>query len=199
MGRIHPEIRPLDYWMANPGQLKARLQAKTRRVGECLIWTGARSGDGYGMVVMASRRYGSRAFRAHHVAWWVETGRLPDSPILRHTCDTPLCVEFGHLVSGTQMENAHDRDDRERTNHAQFTKLQVEAIRGRRPWTTSEIGDVAKEYGVSRDAIWKVITGRTFKRFGGPILPPELCPGRGGRLIKVDGRFVIVSQSDATG
>ena len=44
---------------------------------------------------------------AHHVAFYIETGRWPVQKLL-HKCDNPRCVRFEHLFEGTQRANILD-------------------------------------------------------------------------------------------
>ena len=67
-----------------------------RSDGDCLIWTGCRSPDGYGLVF---RRH--RTWRAHRWAWFLEHGTLPIE--IDHICKNRACVK--HLRASTRQEN----------------------------------------------------------------------------------------------
>ena len=49
---------------------------------------------------------------AHQVSYILKTRMLP--PVVRHTCDNPLCVNPRHLVGGTQADNMQDMIARDR-------------------------------------------------------------------------------------
>src|SRR5699024_9789742 len=61
--------------------------ARTERQGDCLIWTGAKTG-GYGSI-----RVDGRAMGAHRYAWERENGPVPDGLVVDHYlfCDTACC------------------------------------------------------------------------------------------------------------
>lgn len=89
-----------------------RFWAKTRRVGDCQIWTGARRTTGYGTVVMQGKW-----LLAHRAAFYFKAGRWPEaSKVIRHTCDNKLCMT--HIVEGTQAENMADKRGKHRNKGA---------------------------------------------------------------------------------
>lgn len=69
----------------------------------CWLWTAGRNSAGYGSI-----HFGSKTTVAHRVAYEVFVGRIPKSMVVRHKCDTPLCVRPDHLTLGTQGENIMD-------------------------------------------------------------------------------------------
>lgn len=77
--------------------------------GGCWYWTGAVSSTGYGTV-----RFEGKVRKAHHVAYLMAGGALPESGsgrqgfVVMHTCDNRLCVNPAHLKLGTQKQNVHD-------------------------------------------------------------------------------------------
>lgn len=71
--------------------------------GDCILWTGAVSGSGYGNVWHNGRNIG-----AHRLAWEQVHGPVPDGLFVCHTCDTPLCINTDHLFLGTPKDNSQD-------------------------------------------------------------------------------------------
>ena len=78
----------------------------------CVLWTGTKQTPsrvgkgGYGRIAMPGE--GRQRF-AHRVAYEVAHGvTLERSDVVRHTCDTPLCVNPEHLILGTQADNIRD-------------------------------------------------------------------------------------------
>lgn len=65
----------------------------------CWLWTGARTGKGYG-----SFERGGRVFRAHRFAYETAVG-LADGLHVHHKCFTPLCVNPDHLEALTPAEH----------------------------------------------------------------------------------------------
>ena len=78
--------------------------ARTERQGDCLIWTGAKTG-GYGSI-----RVDGRAMGAHRYAWERENGPVPDGLVVDHHlfCDT-ACCEVSHLRLASIAENIRHR------------------------------------------------------------------------------------------
>lgn len=71
-----------------------------RGTGGCWLWTGARSGNGYGAV----KRDG-RMQPAHRRAFELVHGPIPDGVWVLHECDTPLCCNPAHLHLGDRSRN----------------------------------------------------------------------------------------------
>ncbi len=78
-----------------------RFDHKTRAAGACLIWTGARNSDGYGVT----RDFAGALVLAHRFACELYRARVPAGQVARHACDTPACVAPAHLAPGTQSQN----------------------------------------------------------------------------------------------
>jgi len=71
----------------------------------CWLWTGPVDGAGYGKYRETNKLEG-----AHRIAF---RRANPDiditNLIVRHSCNTPLCVNPAHLLHGTQLDNMRDR------------------------------------------------------------------------------------------
>lgn len=84
--------------------------AKTE--GGCWLWTAGGTHDGYGLFHPVS---GTKVY-AHRWSWEQANGPIPAGLHVRHDCDTPSCVNPGHLRLGTARDNAQDAVERGRTN-----------------------------------------------------------------------------------
>jgi hypothetical protein len=71
----------------------------------CWLWLGAIDRRGYGKLNMwIDKKH--RQVKAHRASLMVFAGmRLEEIPIAMHLCNTPACINPGHLDSGTQSEN----------------------------------------------------------------------------------------------
>lgn len=73
----------------------------------CHIWTGAQKGksgdDHYGAFTV-----GTLSVYAHRWIYAFYHGPIPVGMVIRHKCDTPLCVNITHLEIGTQADNMRD-------------------------------------------------------------------------------------------
>lgn len=74
--------------------------ARTRREGDCLVWTGALNNSGYGHIGSDGR-----VTRAHRYAWEQERGPIPDGAELDHICWNRACVNVEHLRVATRAQN----------------------------------------------------------------------------------------------
>ena len=79
-------------------------KARTRHDGECLIWTAAKTKNGYGQLVVP----GGRSL-AHRYAWERENGPIPAGMVLDHTCWNRACVNVAHLRVVTTAQNNANR------------------------------------------------------------------------------------------
>lgn len=128
--------------------------------GDCWIWTGSSTRDGYGVLTV-----GRKQFRAHRASYEAFNGPIPDGAVVRHSCDTPLCVNPAHLSVGTHKANTADMDARGRrgkpTNHPLWKISQTDRrlIRNRRVQGET-LSSIASDYGVSFQTISDICIGR---------------------------------------
>jgi len=76
---------------------------------ECTQWTGGKDKDGYPIFW-----YEGKTRHAARVLWELLNGSIPKDLIIRHTCDTPECLEPSHLTLGTHKDNTRDMIIRQR-------------------------------------------------------------------------------------
>lgn len=86
-------------------------RSKVCQATGCWLWTGTMSGR-YGVVKLGGLVKGNA--RAHRVAYAAFNGPIPAKLLVRHTCDTPNCVNPEHLLLGTEADNMVDKMDRGR-------------------------------------------------------------------------------------
>jgi hypothetical protein len=91
-----------------------RFWSKVQKTKCCWVWTGARSPSSgvnakwpYGSFVVVATAKGRRIIKAHHYAWYLKYGTLPEDKLL-HRCDNTLCVRPKHLFEGSQKDNMQD-------------------------------------------------------------------------------------------
>ena len=81
---------------------------------KCWYWIASLDNDKYGKFA-----YKSKNISAHRFSFYLMNGYYP--PVVRHTCDTPTCVNPYHLQAGTQQENCLDTVERGRHKNAAKT------------------------------------------------------------------------------
>lgn len=75
-----------------------------RNIGRCVLWTGAKSGAGYGLIGLYQTR---KLTAAHRFAYEYINGPIPTGLQLDHLCRNRLCVNPAHLEPVTLKENIH--------------------------------------------------------------------------------------------
>lgn len=142
----------------------ARFATKSVRVGDCLIWQPKGRVGPYGVV-----GYGGKSWLAHRLAFVFAGGVLAAGEVVRHTCDTPLCVEPSHLLAGTHGDNVADKVKRGRQQRgeshpaARLTEAQVAEIR-RRHADGEQQQILAREFAVSKTQLSRIVRGTRWTR-----------------------------------
>jgi hypothetical protein len=126
----------------------------------CWRWMGA---------IGSHKRYGSvhiagKSWLAHRGAWFLFKGD-PGALNVCHTCDNGMCVNPDHLFLGTQLDNVHDMEAKQRSKHpsgaahgrSKLTATDVEDIR--RCCTTESILSMATRFKVSKPTIARIVKG----------------------------------------
>jgi hypothetical protein len=121
----------------------------------CLLWAGAIGKGGYGNFWT-----GEQVGYAHRFAYELANGPIPHGSHVLHHCDVRNCVNADHLFVGTHADNMRDMSDRLRVPHAKLTPAQVAEIRNQYPGAS--LRALGRRFGVSHNAIWKVVKGRRF-------------------------------------
>jgi len=74
----------------------------------CWIWQGKphcdNYGCGYGRFWIKKEKY-----YAHRLSYTLFKGDIPEGLVVRHSCNTAMCVNPGHLYTGTVEENNRDK------------------------------------------------------------------------------------------
>ena len=129
----------------------------------CVIAKGHIDKDGYVKLYDPQTK---RQNAAHRIAFRTAHGYLPE--VVRHSCDNPACVNWDHLVAGTQADNMRDMVERgrqglrkgETNNQAFLSDDTVAEIRSLYTGQRGELTALAKRFGTSRVSIKNYVTGR---------------------------------------
>lgn len=76
-------------------------------MSECILWTGATNGRGYGQV-----RHDGRVVYVHRRAWEHVNGAIPDGLTIDHLCANTLCTNVAHMELVTLAENTARQQQR---------------------------------------------------------------------------------------
>ena len=101
----------------SPETLAAKVFSRVRKgaADECWLWEGPSLRSGYGNAGSWFHKNVGTVL-AHRLAYLATKGKLADPPpVVRHTCDTRLCCNPGHLIPGTPLDNMRDMVTRGRS------------------------------------------------------------------------------------
>lgn len=144
--------------------------------GDCLLWQASKNRKGYGWW-----NWCKRPTLAHIVAFELTHGSIPDGLKVCHSCDKPSCINPQHLFLGTAHDNTQDmvRKGRvvrgERASPAKLTEEQARSILQRVGTGERQI-TLAREFGVSRSSIGRLISGDTWKHLRSHVAPKAINP-----------------------
>lgn len=148
-------------------------------LGPCWVWTGSRRGIGYGRLSVHNTMR-----MAHRYSWELNVGPIPDGLWVLHKCDNRVCVNPSHLFLGTSQDNVADRDAKGRTAsgtrngaatrpdriprgemnpRAVLRESDVLSIRARYASGGVSLQEIANEYGISKQSIWRAIRGKAWR------------------------------------
>lgn len=163
--------------------IEERLWGRVRYSGDCWMYSGPITADGYGFLSYLNKRW-----LAHRLAWHMTNGPIPEGMLVCHHCDIRPCINPAHLYVGTYADNNRDTRTRGRhgcgrrhlhgelNGHAKLTAEQVMAIRQRR-LAGEQYDLLAEEYGVTRWTIGDIERGKSWQHL--PILRTDV--GRAAR------------------
>lgn len=136
----------------------------------CHYWGGPINNQGYGMLGV-----NGRAERAHRISYELYKGEIPiidgKPAVIRHKCDTPLCVNPDHLEPGTQADNMRDAAERGRmpkgeTHHSSTVTNAMLADIAQAIRDGAAGKDIAAQFGVSASYVATLRHGRGRVKIG---------------------------------
>lgn len=150
---------------------KARFWARVRKTETCWLWPSRFLPNGYGRYCIKRdrRRYD---FLAHRFAWIAAHGEIPKGMFVLHRCDNPPCVRLDHLFLGTHADNMADMSNKGRSTQGiratgvALSEADVLVIYEKYRSHAADQGELAIEFGVCRQTIGWIVTGKTWKHLG---------------------------------
>ena len=137
-------------------ELKRCFHSKITKTGGCWLWTGALNSGHYGAFFL------KKVHRAHRFSWELYNGPIPERMHVLHKCDNPPCVNPEHLFLGTAKDNTEDKIKKRRASYGRkLSKRDADFIRGVYQNRVT-YGTLAKTFGVSREAIARIVRGDTY-------------------------------------
>lgn len=149
--------------------LDERLWAKVDKTTTCWLWKGSLWG-GYGRIWKTGERSSTQV---HRISWELVNGPIPEGILVLHKCDNGRCVRPSHLFLGSHQDNTDDmmRKGRHRTNsirgvehgRAKLSDDWVREIRSKYLGKGYTQEGLAKEYGISRGHIGRIVNNKIWK------------------------------------
>lgn len=145
-------------------KVRARLEAKSEKSGNCLLWLGFCDGGGYGRVWWLGSLH-----QVHRLGWFLYKGVWPSLNVLHH-CDTRNCWAEDHLFEGTQQDNVDDMIAKGRAialkgegnGRSCLTEDNIREIR--RLSNEGHIQNfIAAKFNITHTTVWKIINRRSWK------------------------------------
>jgi DNA-binding XRE family transcriptional regulator len=154
-------VSPIGVYEHKRRPLAERFWRKVEKHDGCWRWTGRPMTVGYGYIMDDD---GSDTY-AHRVSWRLHYGSIPDGMCVLHRCDNRICVNPAHLFLGTRADNMADKTAKGRTPHGENhwnSKLSSADVREivKRLEAGETQTSIARDYGVYRQAIGSIATGR---------------------------------------
>lgn len=106
---------PLRFSWSMPQRIDRWMRRSVTADSECWVWTGARTRNGYGQLVIHGKHY-----MAHRVFYGYFIAEVPDGLDLDHLCRTRSCVNPWHLEPVPRSLNLR-RGDTKRTHMSSRT------------------------------------------------------------------------------
>lgn len=141
-----------------------RFWEKVIKSGDCWLWQGAKTPNGYGRFWD-----GSRHIYAHRFSYELAGGAIPEKYHCCHHCDTPSCVNPKHIFVGTPKDNMVDRDKKGRMDirHLQVPrKLSVQSVIAiRSAYRSGGVSQstLANKYQVNQSVISRIVNCKDWK------------------------------------
>ena len=124
----------------------------------CLLWSGAIDRKGYGKFW-----YDGKSDKAHRVSWSMAFGAIPNGLCVLHRCDTPACVNEGHLFLGTLGDNSKDMRTKGRVRRGvrQFAPFSAEDANKVHDMRASGMlqREIGAALGIDRSTVSRILSG----------------------------------------
>lgn len=137
----------------------------------CWLWTGYRCEPKkiYGLT-SCNLDGKKKKILAHRLSYRLWKGEIPEGLFVLHSCDTPLCINPGHLHLGTSLDNMNEMKQRGRgrkvmgeKNHKSKLK-EHEVLEIRKLYSVGLTQrNLAKKYGVAWSTIHYILIRKTWK------------------------------------
>lgn len=152
-------------------ELPARYWNQIVKTETCWLWVGSGPSRKSGKPTYGAIMVDCKNWATHRLMWTAVHGPIPEGIGVLHRCDTPRCVNPDHLFLGSHKDNMADAKAKKRfcrrigseSPRALVNEEQVLEIRKHVAARTKTRKQIRQEYGISLEAIWCIVSGRTWK------------------------------------
>ena len=129
----------------------------------CWEWQGATLRGGYGNL-----RVDGKNCQTHRLSYEFYVGDIPKGMLVCHHCDNPSCCNPEHLFLGTYLDNAKDRNNKDRQAKgetcAQSKLTEQDVLKIRALWDAGNISmrKIAKRYNMAYSQINSILHRKTW-------------------------------------
>lgn len=126
----------------------------------CWIWNGYLNSSGYGGIT-----WNNKSFTMHRYSYEQFIGPIPKGACVLHRCDTPACVNPGHLFLGSNIDNQKDKiaKNRQAKGSSQGSaKLTADLVRAIR-LSSDGPAAISNKYGIHRSTAYKIKNKLTWR------------------------------------
>lgn len=133
---------------------------------DCMIWSGARDKNGYGLFKLKRKM-----LKAHRVSWEMHRGSIPKGLLVCHRCDCPPCVKPEHLFIGSAKDNTQDMIRKGRKapskgelhSQSKITEYDVRLIRALWDQRVLSQSKIAKKFNITRSNVSAIVRNISWK------------------------------------
>jgi len=136
---------------------KKKIRYKVNANGCHICTSHPQTGGGY----IVFRRCGKR-YSLHRYIFEQVHSKIPEGLVVRHTCDTPQCINPDHLILGTQLENIRDQYKRGENSKVGNSKLTIGEVREIKKLNGLQ-REIAKMYNIHQVTVSQIKTGTNWK------------------------------------
>jgi len=152
--------------------IAVRFWGKVVKSDGCWLWVGVKNTSGYGIISLGRRDEGKVS--AHRLSWELHYGPIPHGRHVLHRCDTPSCVNPGHLFIGTHQDNMKDMESKGRRGKtgpikgagakSDLSKEQVVALKA--DYEIMSQQQLAAKYGIGQSTVSRILRGESCNNIG---------------------------------
>lgn len=145
-----------------PRTLEVRMSNYLVDENGCWMWQGKTKTGDYGTLSI-----NHKTTMVHRLSYEMHKGEIPEGLMVCHKCNVKLCINPDHLYVGTHNDNMRDMADSdvmkgEANPKSILTQSQVVEIKQMIKDRKVVYRKIAETYGVSRQAIKDIASGRTW-------------------------------------